>query len=257
MRWSLLLLVACLLPSCAWSNPNSRPVWNAFENSVVPDDDAWFYATLPVTVPLGVGAVVVDALVAHPIQVFDDALGDAGLLWGENGPKFASAYYTEMAYLPLRSVFTPIAFAGSWLGRSLFDIDPRMSEEQRQAIEQQRQAERRTRFVAWLERLLHDPGRPRYRLPRDWHEDYAEPMRAALDGDADARRWLHSGMIDAGLLQFGPYVAVDGLRDPDPFVRHAALREWPHDQLPPELADALCGDPVETVRLLARRRYGR
>ena len=76
------LPLLCVLGSCAWSNPDNRPVWRAFEERVVPVEDGWFYSSLPVTVPLGFGAILCDVLVAHPAAVIDDAwYDDLGDYW--------------------------------------------------------------------------------------------------------------------------------------------------------------------------------
>ncbi|MCK5944672.1 MAG: hypothetical protein KAI24_21975, partial [Planctomycetes bacterium] len=133
-----------LLASCAWSNPANRPVWNAFEQHLVAEDDGWFYVSLPLTVPVGLGAIVVDTVVAHPIQVLDDAVRDAGELWDTASMNFAEAYYTEMAWLPFRAVLTPVAFVGSWAGRSVFDIprhEPAPSEAELLAAQQRARQE--------------------------------------------------------------------------------------------------------------------
>ena len=102
-----------LLPSCAWSNVDNRPVWNAFESNLVPESGGLFAATLPLTVPLGLASIVVDTIIAHPLQVVDDAYDDAAELWDSEDLKFDEAYYTEMGFLPIRVLVTPIAFAGS------------------------------------------------------------------------------------------------------------------------------------------------
>ena len=35
---SVVLLSLLMLPSCAWSNPDNRPVWNQFEEHLVTED---------------------------------------------------------------------------------------------------------------------------------------------------------------------------------------------------------------------------
>ena len=105
--WPLL----CLLGSCAWSNPDNRPVWRAFEERVVPVDDVWFYSSLPVTVPLGFGAILCDVLVAHPAAVIDDAWYDAKELWDPDKLDFEGEYYTQLAAVPVRAGFgLPMAY---------------------------------------------------------------------------------------------------------------------------------------------------
>ena len=80
------------LTSCAFANPANRPVWNAFEDNLVPESDGAFWATLPLTVPVGVVAILVDTFIAHPLQVVDDAWDDTVSLWTEL--PFDEEYYT-------------------------------------------------------------------------------------------------------------------------------------------------------------------
>ena len=56
----LLCAALTLLSSCAWTRRENRPVWNAFEANLVPDATVPFVAALPVTLPLGLGAILVD-----------------------------------------------------------------------------------------------------------------------------------------------------------------------------------------------------
>ena len=115
-----LVFAALLLftSSCAWSNPANRPVWNAFEKHVVPEQDAAFYATLPLTVPAGFGAILADTVIVHPVSVIDDAAGDAAEQWRKLD--WQKQYYTELGFLPLRVVTTPLVFVFSWLGVRMY-----------------------------------------------------------------------------------------------------------------------------------------
>jgi len=256
------LLGLTALAGCAWSNEDNRPVWNAFEGSLVPSSEGLFYAALPVTVPLGLGAIAVDMFIAHPLQVVDDAYDDAAKLWDADGFAFAEAYYTEMARLPIRVVATPVAFGGSFLARVLFDVSAPVSAvdapEDQAAVAQRRakRAERRrARLLAWL---AEDPD-GRCVSIEAWHPSLDEPMRRALAGDARVRLRLHDGMLRAGMTKIGGYDATVGLRDPDPVVRYTCIKLWPRSQPQPpaELVDALRNDPVDSVRLKAVDRFGR
>ena len=111
-----------MLSACAWSNPDNRPVWNAFEEHVVPEDDTWFAVSLPLTAPVGLLAVLADTLIVHPVRVVDDAADDALELWRDPGPDWQEHYYTELAGLPFRGVATPLWFFGSFFTRSMFDV---------------------------------------------------------------------------------------------------------------------------------------
>lgn len=259
----LTALAVCVtaLPSCAWSNQDNRPVWNAFERNLVPDDEALFVAALPLTVPLGLASIVVDAVVAHPIQVVDDSVRDAGSLWDEDDMGFDQAFYTEMACMPFRTVLTPLAFAGSFAGRVLFDLpphrEPRPPEEilaEEHARHAQQQEQLRVGFVTWLENPRRN-GRPAF--PEQWHDSFAAPLQSSLAGDARNRRSLHLGMLGARVTVYGDYRAEDGLRDADPVVRYLCVENWPmRGKRPAEkLVEALCADSVESVRLRAQARF--
>ena len=252
-----------LLPSCAWSNTNNRVVWDAFESHLVPDDTGLFLATLPVTLPLGVASIVADTVIAHPCRVIDDAYRDAAKIWDSDSLEFDEAYYTEMSFLPVRVLVTPLVFTGSFLGRSLFDIRAPMrvmSEAERRA-ELERQIEERAQrlrraFVAWLQ----DSGKDEYVVNIDeWHVSFDAPMREALAGDAVRRADLHRGMLRVGHVAIGNYDGELGLRDADPVVRYMSVVYWPRGAAKPsaELVRALRKDPAESVRLVAERRFGR
>jgi len=246
------LALLLLLPACAWSNRANRPVWNAFEQRLVPEGDAAFYAALPLTVPGGLLAIVTDTLVVHPAQVADDAWDDAADLWDE--VPWAAEYYTQLALLPFRAVGTPLVFAGSFLGRSCFDVPSREAtqasrlEDERRSLDESRGLLQR---VAAGERL--DAGDLARLRSLDWHAGLQPAFDAALArGPAPSRlallRWVH----ERGL----PPAAADpalGLRDPDPVVRHAVLGALRRPAgVPAELRDALRADTSESVRLLAR-----
>ena len=264
------LLALSLSGACAWSDPGNRPIWNAFEGRVVPAEGPWFYATLPVTVPVGFAAILGDTLVAHPLQVVDDAARDAGDLWSAGEMDFESEYYTQLGSLPLRAALTPAVFGGSWFFRSAFDIPPHeaeLSEEERRAKEElerredaaRERADRARRLASFQQWLEAGAGRE-LKAPalREWDARLDEALRRALEGDAADRRALHVGMLRAELTTIGPYDALVALGDPDPVVRFAALERWPAVALiPPPLKAALREDPVESVRILAQQRFER
>lgn len=256
------LLSLLFLPSCAWSNPDNRPVWNKFEENLVPDDTGWFAATLPVTVPLGLLSIAVDTVIAHPLQVVDDAYDDSSELWDPDDLEFDTAYYTEMGFLPLRTIATPIVFTGSFLARSIFDIRapvaPMTDEEEeveRRRREEARKEQLRKSFLSWLRRVGRSGGSPNF---GEWHPSFDEPMRAALASDAAMRANLHTGMLRAGHVKVGTYDAELGLRDADPVVRYMTVNYWPRrgDRPSAELVKALLSDPVESVRIVAQRKFG-
>ena len=257
MRPRAWILAALLAGSgCAWTRRENRPVWNAFEQHLVPADTGWFVAALPLTVPAGLGAILVDTFVAHPLQVVDDAWDDAASLWRDGRPDFTAHYYSEVAFLPVRAALTPVTFGFAFLGRSLFDI--RSKEDAAQAELRQQAAARAAQdeFAAWLLGIAQ--GRDtRYggRLPDAVNDAIRAAARDAL------ARGRALGRLHVYLLAVAGYLgdAVDpvaGLRDPDPAVRFVVLRSLSADaNVPPELVDALKHDPVESLRSAAAQRW--
>jgi hypothetical protein len=246
-----LLLVT--LSGCAWSNPANRPLWSSFEKHLVPEQDAAFYASLPLTVPAGLVAVLLDALLVHPVQVTDDAAGDAADLWREL--HWREEYYTELGFLPLRALGTPVVFVGSWFGRSLFDIEPRESRDPavRAAALAAVAGARRAEWLAFFAALEQGAAAPKPPAapPVEWDDE----LGAAFD---HAHRTLGArGRFDllcaAKRLGLQPWLADPwlGLRDPDPVVRYLMLGDWREGPLPPELRAALLSDENEMVRARA------
>ena len=268
MRRALpLVALALLLAGCAWSNRANRPVWNAFEAHVVPADEVPFYASLPLTVPAGLVAILVDTFVAHPIQVADDAWGDAGDLWA--GLPWAGQYYSQLALLPFRLVATPLVFVGSFLGRSCFDIPPRGSgsepggtagsnAEAGTGAGTPEEARREAELLAAFGRVAGGATRAAEvafepQAPSAWSVALQAGFERALaEGRPRGRLLLllyvrHHRLapvrVDAGL----------GLRDPEPVVRYELLATLdPGAPVPDGVRAALRDDPDELVAALAR-----
>ena len=251
------LLLSLGLSACAWSNRANRPVWNAFEEHLVPEDDAAFVATLPLTVPGGVLAILTDTFVVHPAQVVDDAADDARELWEHMN--WSERYYTELASLPVRTVGTPVVFVGSFLGRSCFDIDRRRSSEDVEAERRARAAE----ALRWLRSIAAGgsdwpPSAHDFRLfgpdPNDeltWNDELQAAFEAARrQGNGQGRLVLYR---TARRERWPPWRSDPemGLQDPDPVVRYELVRDW--GRLSEDAAQQLCHDPNEMVRLAARR----
>lgn len=252
MRASALL--ALLLAGCAWSNRDNRPVWNAFEEHLVPEDDAAFVASLPLTVPGGVLAILTDTFVVHPAQVVDDAYDDAADVWKHM--EWEKQYYTELVLVAFRTVGTPLVFAGSFVGRSLFDISDRGTAADREAEKQ-----RANREVAkrWLDEIAGGGGSER--VPwgsrgMGWSPELQASFEAAR-AKANAPQRLQ--LYRAAHLNHWEPVRDDpalGLRDPDPVVRYEVLQQLRRDaRVPDDVQKALRNDPVEMIRWLAHERF--
>jgi hypothetical protein len=248
-----LLLAAA---GCAWSNPANRPVWNAYEHHLVPDGGAAFWATLPLTAPAGMAAIVADTLLVHPVRVLDDAAGDAADRWRR--AKWRDHYYTELAFAPFRAALTPVVFAGSFLGRAMFDVPPRgMRRTQEPAATAAADPRDRAQWLERLASLARQEPAPSERMPAapPWDDELAQAFdRALRTADGRGRHWLFREGSRAGLppLVREPWL---GLRDADPVVRYLELLAWdPGQSLPTGLRDDLLADPNEMVRLLAEER---
>ena len=74
-------MVLILLPACAWQNPENRILWDAFETRWVPENEPAASLALPLTVPAGIVAILLDVTVVHPALVIDDAFEDASAPW--------------------------------------------------------------------------------------------------------------------------------------------------------------------------------
>lgn len=261
VRAALVAALALALGGCAWSNRDNRPVWNAFEEHLVPENDAAFVATLPLTVPGGLGAILIDSFVVHPVQVVDDAAGDAIDVW--KNMEWQERYYTELATLLPRTAGTPIVFLGSFLGRSFFDIDPRKEALSAADLAREREedrAERRVEVQRWLQGVeagRQGPLPPACDSCASWSDELQSAFDSARRGaNADGRLALYEM---AGRNRWPPWRddPTMGLRDPDPVVRYLVLQRWPQRQpIPDDLQRDLRSDPSEMVRLLAQQRFG-
>lgn len=262
LRRSALLMVAVglasLLPGCAWANRDNRQVWNAFEKHAVPQEDVWFVVSLPLTVPVGFLAILLDTFIVHPAMVVDDAFGDTRDLW--RGMDWEDRYYTESAALPLRAAASPVWFVFAFLGRSTFDVGPYepplTAEEQRERVAEL-DARSADLWLAWFDSLAagaHEPMRHR-ELPAWTNKLELGFQEARRRATALGRAELYT---TARSIQLPPHRASPwmGLDDPDPVVRHLVLVGLPLDaEVSEELKRALLEDPSETIRQLAASRW--
>lgn len=249
--WRLVLwCLAASLPACAWARRENRPVWNAFEEHLVPQSQGAFLATLPLTVPVGLLAIAADTLVAHPLQVVDDAAEDAADLWRH--VDLDADYYTEAGFAPLRAVATPVWFFCSFVGRSLFDVP---STESKRLDAEQLAAVRRTGALQWFAALVGGEYRPPGRsLPETFDAELFAAMddclaKASALGRLAVYReaWKNRSMsehVDWGLA----------FADSSAVVRFLLLKDAPASiQVPDAVMAKLVEDPEEAVRTLAKR----
>jgi hypothetical protein len=246
-----LLALGFVLGGCAWANRDNRPVWNAFEEHLVPEGDTAFLVSLPLTVPGGVLAILIDTFIAHPIQVGDDAWNDAGDVWDDMD--WREQYYTEMAQLPFRAILTPIVFVGSFLSRSLFDTEPYMNQEGKAELASR--FERET--IEWLSELAAGGSDAYYGAST---AEWTEALQAAFDRARE--RAGPRGRFElyrfAERRKLPPFMAEPemGLRDRDPVVRYLCLdRFGKRNTWSVAVRRALIADSNEAVRELAAKTW--
>jgi hypothetical protein len=249
-RGPLLWLLWALLPSCAWARRENRPVWNAFEEHLVPQSQGAFLATLPLTVPVGLVSILADTLVAHPLQVVDDAASDAGDLWQK--VDFEGAYYTEAGFAPLRAVATPCWFLLSFVGRSVFDVP---SVEQQRADAERTAVARHKSALEWFAALAAGrSSRPRRQLPETFDTELLTAMDAALSrAQALGRLEIYRrGFANRSMRE---HIDWDqALADPSAVVRFQLLQSMPETiHVSDERLAKLAADPEEAVRILAKQ----
>ena len=240
------------LSSCAWTERDNRPVWNAFESSMVPSSEGAFYVTLPLTIPLGLGAILIDTFVAHPLQVVDDAADDSAGLWCDLD--FENHYYTEAGFVPLRAVGTPCVFLGSFLGRSMF-VWPSAEEEEQRRVS--RQARQRQQTLDWLERVVkREPGGAGWQIPDPIDEVMVAAVQAALaNGVALERIDVYRAVSRSSKPEVVDWDLA--LADPSAVVRfHVVLFVPAQFEVSTEALRKILDDPDEAVRERARKRWG-
>lgn len=80
---------------------------------------------LPIAVPVGCVAGIVDTVAVNPVCAVDDAWADTvDCLWRSRD----ESALRRVLFVPLAALATPIVFGGDWLGRSVFPIPPRADE---------------------------------------------------------------------------------------------------------------------------------
>lgn len=116
-----LLALVPLLAGCACTDLDHLALTNLIDRGLVPDHPVAQEVVAPVLVPVGALTLALDNLLVAPVVHLPSALGDARWFWELE----AGGYYTELAVLPVRACLTPVVAIGSWMGRSLFGIEPR------------------------------------------------------------------------------------------------------------------------------------
>ncbi|HUU96202.1 MAG TPA: hypothetical protein VM487_10715 [Phycisphaerae bacterium] len=128
-RVVLVLPLMLLASGCAIAARPNRRTLNALDSAVKPASTAGKIAAAPVFVPVGLTAVVADAVVVHPACSIPKAGSDTyTVLWKHpQGTPFRQA-----VVVPAKVVATPIVFLGDWCGRCIFPINAEDKPDQEQ-----------------------------------------------------------------------------------------------------------------------------
>lgn len=119
---SFLAGVFAFAAGCAMFDHDNRRTLNLLDTNLAPASTAGRVALLPLAIPVGATALVADAVVVHPIAAIDDAFGDTmEVLWSSHD----ESPLRQVVFTPLAAIATPFVFAGDWLWRCLWPIDPR------------------------------------------------------------------------------------------------------------------------------------
>lgn len=114
------LAFALMLAGCAFMNRENTPLLNVVERRLVPATTGIKVLVSPIVVPVGIAAGATDVFVVHPLMVIPPAARDVRNFWRQR----IDGYVTRMGAVIPRAAVTPVLFAGSWLGRSAFDVGP-------------------------------------------------------------------------------------------------------------------------------------
>ena len=118
-RFLAIAFLASAVGGCAFMDPHNTPLLTALDKSMRPKTTGEKIAYGPVFVPVGVVCGVLDVCLVHPAQAAVLAGKDTwNLMWAKSRGSFTEQC---LEFLPKAAV-TPVLFAFSWVGRSLFDV---------------------------------------------------------------------------------------------------------------------------------------
>jgi hypothetical protein len=104
---------------------DSRRTLHLLDENLTPASPTARQLALPLAIPVGFAALVVDSVLVNPVCAIDDAWGDTvELLWTPRG----ESALRRTVFTPLAATATPLVFAGDWLLRSLLPLPPRQPE---------------------------------------------------------------------------------------------------------------------------------
>ncbi len=114
-----IIFLTCLQMNCAIFQKKNLLLVNAVEENLIPEDKNKKILALPLIVPVGMMAGLLDVFIVHPISVLPRVGRDTiSSLWT---PKEKLGYVTRMGTIPFSTIATPPVFSFFWLHYWLFD----------------------------------------------------------------------------------------------------------------------------------------
>jgi hypothetical protein len=110
------------MTGCAIQNSKNRVTTNWVEENMWPESSGGKVLAVPVVFPAQTAALVLDAVLVHPLRSLDEA-GSATTREVWSNMDWGNRYMTQCAALPWRMVWTPVAFSSHWLANSIFDME--------------------------------------------------------------------------------------------------------------------------------------
>lgn len=115
-------LSLAVVAGCSMFDRDNRRTLELLDRELAPASTGTRLALAPLALPLGVGALVADAVVVHPTCSLDDAwLDTRDLLWRSRD----ESALRRALFVPLAVLATPVVFAGDWVGRCLLPLGER------------------------------------------------------------------------------------------------------------------------------------
>ncbi|MCB9896959.1 MAG: hypothetical protein H6825_03030 [Planctomycetes bacterium] len=133
-----LLVALLLLAGCAVARPEHRHLLTALDEYATPASSTARWLLVPVALPAGVGAYVIDSFVVNPVRAADDAWFDTvDLLWTSH----EESTFRRILWVPFAVVLTPVVLVGDWVGRWMAPIPSRDAAERERAADAEREAD--------------------------------------------------------------------------------------------------------------------
>ncbi len=120
---AMILAGTLILNGCSLARPEKRPISLRVASTIVPKEPGKRLMMTPILIPVGLMAIIGDALIVHPISEIDDS-------W-RHATRYCSAgygrpghYVSDAASMPLRAVGLPLVLLVNYPARLLADLPP-------------------------------------------------------------------------------------------------------------------------------------